>query len=82
MDDNLQPQQVVLGRYSGFTILLILSLSGLFISLILPPTWITLLGLITVAIGISNLVSRETDSLSELPSEIIPFTTHIPHLNK
>lgn len=65
VDDNLRPWQVVLGQYLGFTILVILSLPGFFSGLILPPSWIGLLGLIPVAIGISSLVNQETGSLTD-----------------
>ncbi|WP_413176180.1 cadmium resistance transporter [Anabaena azotica] len=74
VNNNLRPWQIVIGQYLGFTILVILSLPGLFSGFILPPTWIGLLGLIPIAIGISNLVNRETDSLSEVSSEITPST--------
>ncbi|HLP89448.1 MAG TPA: cadmium resistance transporter [Nostocaceae cyanobacterium] len=65
VDDYLRPWQVVLGQYLGFTILVILSLPGFFSGLILPPSWIGLLGLIPVAIGISSLVNQETGSLTD-----------------
>ncbi|MBD2295515.1 cadmium resistance transporter [Anabaena sphaerica FACHB-251] len=80
VDDNLRPWQVVIGQYLGFTILIILSLPGLFGGLILPQAWIGLLGLIPLTIGISSLVNRETDSLAEIPAEIIPSSTSISNI--
>ncbi|TAF07214.1 MAG: transporter [Nostocales cyanobacterium] len=74
VNDNLCPWQIVIGQYLGFTILVILSLPGLFGSLILPQTWIGLLGLIPLTIGISSFVNKETDSLAETPAEITPST--------
>ncbi|MBW4616567.1 MAG: cadmium resistance transporter [Desmonostoc vinosum HA7617-LM4] len=59
---NFRPQHIVAGQYLGFTVLLILSLPGLFGGLILPKNLIGLLGLIPIAIGISNLINREDDS--------------------
>jgi cadmium resistance protein CadD (predicted permease) len=52
VDKNFRPWQIVVGQYLGFTILVILSLPGLFGGLILPQSWIGLLGLIPIAIGI------------------------------
>lgn len=75
VDDNFRPWQIVTGQYLGFTILLILSLPGLFGGLILPGNLIGLLGLIPIAMGISILVNQETDSLAEVPPEITLSTT-------
>jgi cadmium resistance protein CadD (predicted permease) len=56
VDKNFRPWQIVVGQYLGFTILVILSLPGLFGGLILPQSWIGLLGLIPIAIGIIGLI--------------------------
>lgn len=76
-DDNLQPWQIVLGQYLGFTILVILSLPGLLSGLIIPTNWISLLGLIPLSIGISSLVNQEKDTnlSAEINTEITPFAS-------
>ena len=70
VDENFRPWHIVVGQYLGFTILVIFSLPGLFGGLILPQSWIGLLGLIPIAIGISSLVNKETEQLADVNQEI------------
>jgi cadmium resistance transport/sequestration family protein len=63
---NFRPQHIVAGQFLGFTVLLILSLPGLFGGLVLSKSWIGLLGLLPVSIGISSLVNRQEDSSEEV----------------
>ncbi|MDZ8033350.1 MULTISPECIES: cadmium resistance transporter [unclassified Nostoc] len=56
---SFRPKHIVLGEFLGFTTLVCASLPGFFGGLIIPSSWIGLLGLLPVAIGISNLISRE-----------------------
>ncbi|WP_448265331.1 cadmium resistance transporter [Nostoc sp. DSM 114159] len=63
---NFRPRHIVAGQFLGFTILLILSLSGLFGGLVLSKNWIGLLGLLPMSIGISSLVNQEEDSSKEV----------------
>jgi len=72
VDENFRPWQIVIGQYLGFSILVIFSLPGLFGGLILPQSWIGLLGLIPIAIGISSLVNKETEQLADVNQEITP----------
>ncbi|MEH1871669.1 cadmium resistance transporter [Nostoc sp.] len=59
-------RHIVAGQFLGFTVLLILSLPGLFGGLVLSKNWIGLLGLVPISIGISSLVNREADSSKEV----------------
>lgn len=59
-------RHIVAGQFLGFTVLLILSLPGLFGGLVLSKSWIGLLGLLPISIGISSLVNREEDSSKEV----------------
>ena len=54
-------RHIVAGQYLGFTALIVASLPGFFGGLIVPRTWIGILGLVPIAIGISRLVNREKD---------------------
>ncbi|MEH2197436.1 cadmium resistance transporter [Nostoc sp.] len=63
---NFRPRHIVAGQFLGFTVLLILSLPGLFGGLVLSKNWIGLLGLLPMSIGISSLVNREEDSSLEV----------------
>ncbi|MCF2151119.1 cadmium resistance transporter [Desmonostoc muscorum LEGE 12446] len=69
INSTFRPRHIVTGQFLGFTVLLILSLSGLFGGLVLSKNWIGLLGLLPIAIGISSLVNREEDSLEEISPE-------------
>ncbi|MFN6536130.1 MAG: cadmium resistance transporter [Nostoc sp. EkiNYC01] len=69
INSTFRPRHIVTGQFLGFTVLLILSLSGLFGGLVLSKNWIGLLGLLPIAIGISSLVNREEDSLEEVSPE-------------
>ncbi|MDZ8186729.1 MAG: cadmium resistance transporter [Nostoc sp. ChiSLP02] len=69
INSTFRPRHIVTGQFLGFTILLILSLSGLFSGLVLSKNWIGLLGLLPIAIGIGSLVNPEEDSLDEALEE-------------
>ena len=58
---TFRPKHIVLGEFLGFTALVFASLPGFFGGLIVPDAWIGLLGLLPIAIGISNLMSREEE---------------------
>ncbi|MEH2195695.1 MAG: cadmium resistance transporter [Nostoc sp.] len=63
---NFRPQHIIAGQFIGFTVLLILSLPGLFGGLVLSKNWIGLLGLLPMSIGISSLVNQQEDSSQEV----------------
>lgn len=56
---TFRKRHIVAGQYLGFTALLLASLPGFFGGLIVPRAWIGLLGLVPIAIGISQLFKRE-----------------------
>lgn len=58
---TFRPKHIVLGEFLGFTALVFASLPGFFGGLIVPDSWIGLLGFLPIAIGISNLMSREEE---------------------
>lgn len=59
---NFRPRHVIVGEYVGFTVLVGVSLVGFLGGLMIPENLIGLLGFLPVAIGISQLLSRENDS--------------------
>ncbi|MBD2489183.1 cadmium resistance transporter [Aulosira sp. FACHB-615] len=69
INTDFRPQHIFVGQYLGFTVLVILSLSGLFGGFVLGANWLGLLGLIPIAIGISNLINPEDDNQEELVAE-------------
>ncbi|MEH2010048.1 cadmium resistance transporter [Nostoc sp.] len=71
---SFRPKHIVLGEFLGFTTLVCASLPGFFGGLIIPSTWIGLLGLLPIAIGISNLISRddETETVQAVSVDLTP----------
>ena len=61
VDNKLGRRHIVAGQYLGFTTIILASLPGFFGGLIVPRVWIGLLGLLPIAIGIKQLVSREKE---------------------
>ncbi|MEO6861231.1 MAG: cadmium resistance transporter [Microcoleus sp.] len=64
-----QRRHIVAGQYLGFAALVFASLPGFFGSLIFPPDWIGMLGLLPIAIGLSRLLNPETDD-GEIDAEL------------
>jgi cadmium resistance protein CadD (predicted permease) len=60
-NSSFRRRHIVVGQYLGFIALIIASLPGFFGGLIIPRTWIGLLGILPLAIGISNLVNNQED---------------------
>ncbi|MBE9006492.1 cadmium resistance transporter [Fortiea sp. LEGE XX443] len=58
---TFRPRHIVIGEFLGFTTLVFASLPGFFGGLIIPHTWIGLLGFLPVAIGINHLLNRESE---------------------
>ena len=52
-------RHVVIGQYLGFTALITVSLIGFLASLVLPRTWIGLMGIIPILMGIDKLIYRK-----------------------
>ena len=66
-------RHIVAGQYLGFTAIIIASLPGFFGGLIVPKDWIGLLGLLPIAIGIKELVSRQDDADAEVQTITTAF---------
>ncbi|AFY45667.1 cadmium resistance transporter [Nostoc sp. PCC 7107] len=56
---HFRPQNIIIGEFLGFTVLVFASLPGFLGGLILPTAWIGLLGFLPIAIGINHLLTRE-----------------------
>lgn len=79
VNTRLSRQHIVVGQYLGFTTIIIASLPGYFGGLIVPREWIGLLGLLPIAIGIKQLISREdTTQVQTVSSELEKATTSNP----
>ena len=65
---TFRPQHIVTGQYLGFAVLVGVSVLGYFGTLAVPHTWIGLLGLVPIALGIRKLLKRETKAPGTTPS--------------
>jgi cadmium resistance transport/sequestration family protein len=70
INSHLRYQHIITGQYLGFIVLVISSLPGLLGGLIIPPNWIGLLGLIPIAMGMSNLINQEDDDTQNM--KVVP----------
>jgi cadmium resistance transport/sequestration family protein len=69
-------RQIFWGRYLGFAALIALSLPGFIGGLVLPKPWVGLLGLVPIAIGLSQL--KKSDESDEMQWVNLP---KLPWLN-
>ncbi len=82
---TFKPRHIVVGQYLGFTAILVMSLPGFFGGLFIPKTWIGLLGLVPIAIGIQHWRSPSrgfSQSSAEEPEiqTVTPDVSAIPLL--
>lgn len=61
----LRRRDIIIGQYLGFTALILMSLSGFFGGMLLPPSWIGLLGLAPIFLGVRQLLNSESDESEE-----------------
>lgn len=54
---TFRPQHIVVGELLGFTALVSVSLLGFLLGLVIDSTWIGLLGILPILIGVRNLLS-------------------------
>jgi cadmium resistance transport/sequestration family protein len=69
---TLRRRHILVGQYLGFSALIIASLPGFFGSLIVPQSWIRLLGLMPIIIGFISLLKREDDASAVVEEETEP----------
>jgi cadmium resistance transport/sequestration family protein len=74
-----RPQHVILGKYLGFTLLILASFPGFLGGLIVPRPWIGLLGILPIAIGIYHLVQPDED---EQIQTVAPDELKLPELDR
>lgn len=69
---TLRRRHILVGQYLGFSALIIASLPGFFGGLIVPQSWIRLLGLMPIIIGFISLLKREDDASAVVEEETKP----------
>ncbi|MEA5622552.1 cadmium resistance transporter [Nostoc sp. UHCC 0251] len=83
VDVNFRRRHILLGQYLGFAAIIIASLPGFFGGLVVQREWIGLLGLLPIAIGTQQLVSRkeETTTVQTVSSDFKQPTPTNPVLS-
>ena len=66
VDANFQRRHIVVGQYLGFTLLILASLPGFLGGLVVPREWIGLLGLLPIAIGVRQLLTRQKEETAQV----------------
>lgn len=72
INQSLRRRHIFAGQYLGFTALIIASLPGFFGGLIIPQSWIRLLGLMPIIIGFNSLFKPEDDAGEEVEADTEP----------
>lgn len=65
LGSDLRCRHIIAGQYLGFGALVLISLPSFFSSLILPSSWLGLLGIIPLAIGLNRLLNEEGEKSVE-----------------
>ena len=68
LDRQLRPFHVVSGQFLGITALVLISLAGFLGRSALPQTWLGLLGLLPISIGLTQLIERFDAAIRQIPS--------------
>lgn len=58
---NFRIRHIIIGQYLGFMALILLSLPGFFGGIIIPKTWIGLLGFVPIGIGLQQLFNSDDE---------------------
>ncbi len=77
VDTNFRRRHIIIGQYLGFLAIILASLPGFFGGLIVPREWIGLLGILPIAIGLKQLLSRQPET-TELQTVSTDFSQTSP----
>ncbi|MBM0740454.1 cadmium resistance transporter [Phormidium sp. CLA17] len=77
---TFRPHHIVSGSYWGFAALIALSSVGFFGGLVVSSTWIGLLGILPIILGIKQLVQREQEDaqVQDVTNESFPRSNRHP----
>jgi cadmium resistance protein CadD (predicted permease) len=64
-DHRLRARNIVAGTYLGMAALVLISAVAALIALVIPPSYVRLLGLIPIALGVKALIWRDDDDDEE-----------------
>jgi len=57
---QFRPLHIVVGEYVGFSLLIVVSLSGFLFGRLVDSAWLGLLGLLPISIGVNTLLARQS----------------------
>ncbi|MBW4684519.1 MAG: cadmium resistance transporter [Komarekiella atlantica HA4396-MV6] len=82
LNTQFRRRHIFVGQYLGFAAIIIASLPGFFGGLIIPRAWIGLLGILPIAIGIKQLLNKETENIEvqTVTTDFKPSTSSNPIL--
>ena len=78
VDANFRRRHIVVGQYLGFTLLILACLPGFLGGLVVPREWIGLLGLLPIAIGIRQLLTRQREETVQVQTVTHNFESFSP----
>jgi cadmium resistance transport/sequestration family protein len=83
LDTHFRRRHIFIGQYLGFTAIILASLPGFFGGLVVSRVWIGLLGILPIAIGIKQLLNKETENteIQTVNTNLETSTTSKPILN-
>ncbi|PIK72809.1 hypothetical protein CS379_11930, partial [Methylobacterium frigidaeris] len=68
-DPRYRPRQIVIGQSLGIAVLVLASLAGSLLSLVVAPSWLGLLGLVPIVLGVRGLLALRRDDEDEVAIE-------------
>lgn len=80
VNTNFRIRHIIIGQYLGFTALILLSLPGFFGGIIIPKTWIGLLGFVPILIGLQQLLNSpdEESEIQTVSEKVNPHCIKFP----
>jgi cadmium resistance transport/sequestration family protein len=83
LDPHFRRRHIFIGQYLGFSAIILASLPGFFGGLVVSRVWIGLLGILPIAIGIKQLLNKETENteVQTVNTNFEASTTSKPILN-
>ncbi|MGJ5675769.1 MAG: cadmium resistance transporter [Nostochopsis sp.] len=83
LNTHFRRRHIFIGQYLGFVFIIIISLPAFFGGLVVPRTWIGLLGILPIVIGIKQLLNKQTENteVQTVNINLKPSTTSKPILN-
>ncbi|MBR8830622.1 MAG: hypothetical protein N5P05_000876 [Chroococcopsis gigantea SAG 12.99] len=61
INSGFRPRHIIIGQYLGFTLLILASLPGLLGGMMIPKTWLGLLGFLPIIIGIQQIMNGDDE---------------------